>query len=191
VAFSIIALVGVHLIPDAVRDVGIWALIIGLLGLFLPVFVERWGARRQAALGTTPALVWMALGGLAAHAFVDGNALVYSETIDLHQGHLHGSTGGQHGMSLAIAVLLHRLPIGLVIGSLLYENHSMKKPLIVTSVMGVATVIGYSVGGKVLHLLPNGGLALFEAFVSGMLLHVVFDHVLRRKHNGLATVHKG
>lgn len=175
VVFSVGGLVVFHLLPHCLNQAGFGAIGAAAVGLTFPLLIERWSAKRDSGKGST-LLVGLALFGLTIHAFLDGNALVFADIEQSGTGHDHG-VKFEHGFTLALASLFHRLPIGLVIGNLLAQGRSLRRPLAVATIMAATTCAGFFVGDKALPVASHYTVALFQAFVSGTLLHVVLEHV--------------
>ena len=127
-------------------------------------FVLERVSRALAAHADNVAIL-VALSGLVLHAFLEGAALVPGRDSDAF---------------FVYAVVLHRLPIGLVIWWLIRPRHGRTAASIGIGVVVVATLAG-AVGGGVVSLTEDGGLDLYQAFVAGSLLHVVF-HQGRSDH---------
>jgi hypothetical protein len=64
-----------------------------------------------------------------------------------------------------------------VIGTLLAKGGSLRRPLAVAGMMAATTCAGFLIGDQALPVASHYALALFQAFVSGTLLHVVLEHV--------------
>jgi len=151
-----LALVGglciVFVLPHAVGEIGVSALLVAAVGVVLPTMLHRLERGRSWSLG----LVAIALG---AHVVLDGAVL---------------SVRGDD-VPLASAVVAHRLPVGFAIVA---AAHGSQRPRWVSwglaFAMGLATVGGYVFGPTVVAWLPEAGPAGLEALVSGVLLHVVF-----------------
>lgn len=159
VMVTIAGLVALHLAPVAFHDAGIWAGLALAAGAALPWMVERRLSDPTRAR-TGPTL--FAVVGLALHALIDGAALAAP-------GDAHG-----HGHApLAIAVIVHRLPVGLLVWWALVGVAGRRAVLGVLGLMVLTTVAGYLLGEPLLHDLPAFGSALFTALVSGALLHVL------------------
>lgn len=153
--FTLVAIGGlvlVHSLPEAMEQAGWLAALLALLGFFLPASLERW--LHNAADAAHRAALLLALGGLALHAILDGAALA------------------QHRFHLDLAVVLHRLPVGLTIWLLLYPKRGAKAPIFALALLAIATVVGFFGGGKALGELPMA-VGLLQGLVSGSLLHVV------------------
>ncbi|MFH2006714.1 MAG: hypothetical protein ABI333_09030 [bacterium] len=161
VLLAVGGLVAVHLLPHSVHDAGLSAIAVAAVGFVFPSLIERWSARREG--GRHRLLIIVVLIGLTVHALIDGSAL----STPAHGG---------HGLALALAVLVHRLPIGLIVGNLLGREGELTRPLLAAGLIGILTTAGYFVGSAVLPHVQGTGLALFQAFVSGTLLHVIASH---------------
>lgn len=138
-----------HLLPEAFAHGGLVAVAAAVVGATIPLVGKRMlvGARRLP-LG-------VAAAGLLAHAFLDGAAL-----------HLVAPHSGQ---AMGLALLLHRLPIGLL---LLAAFPGRLGALALLAVMG-ATGAGFSSGAEALTHIDETTLAWIQALVVGAIAHVV------------------
>lgn len=177
VVLAILALVVLHILPECVEVAGWVALIAAGVGLLAPALVEH---RVHAALAERPSRVHrvaigVALLALLLHAFTDGMAFLG------HHGHGHAhSHDGVNGLGLA--VVLHRLPEGAALFWLLRGFGWRAIGGAVTLVIG-ATLAGFLLGDHVLEAAGGAGVALFQAFVAGVLLEVI----VHRHHAGHAS----
>lgn len=110
--------------------------------------------------------------GLGLHALLDGIALA-----------LPGDEGlGHEGAGLlVIAVLIHRFPAGLGLSWAMLTEYGLVKTLSAGLFVAVATVLGFVFSGVVVDMTQRPELAVFQAFVAGSLLHVVFAHAPTRQ----------
>lgn len=161
VVAAIGGVVVVHLLPYSLVEAGWPAAVAAVVGLVLPGVLERKSAARDG-VGSASTLLALAGVGLAVHAFLDGAALASAE-------HEHGAHE-----ALALAVVLHRLPMGLVLG-LLTRTRRYAPWLLGLAVAG-ATAAGFGLGHEALPAVGVRGLAVLQALVAGSLLHVVFAH---------------
>ncbi len=120
---------------------------------------------RVLAAHADNAAILVAVSGLVLHAFLEGAALAPGKDSDAF---------------FVYAVVLHRLPIGLVIWWLIRPRHGRTAASIGIGVVVVATLAG-AIGGGVVSFTGDGSLDLYQAFVAGSLLHVVF-HQGRSDH---------
>jgi len=158
---AISGLVLLHIIPESFALGGWVAIAAGLVGLMLPGAVEH----RLTRLAPRVHAVALLLGLLAIvlHAFSDGVALTAASA---------GAADHRQHM-LPMAVVLHRLPVGLTIWFLLRPLYGIRAALGVLMLIAVATGAGFASGSAVVGALASQGRAVFQAAVSGALLHVV------------------
>ena len=158
------------LLPHSWETAG-WGTLIALaVGAGLPVLLER-GHHHDDDTHTSLSFLMLAAAGLAVHAFMDGGALA-ARTID----------DGAHSRALELGVLLHRLPMGIMLGML-----SVARPLhawFAAGIVAAGTVCGYFIGIEALPVLGLQGLALFQAMVAGTLMHVIYTHSPIRSPTG-------
>jgi len=163
VVAAVAALVLFHVLPECVEHCGAWALASAGIGLTLPLFFEHGPMKKKLSGGW---LIGLAVVGLGLHAFADGAAIVLA---DAHgHGHEHG-----HEHAMGFAVVLHRLPVAMGIWALLHR-HPMRAAGAL-GFIGLATVAGFGVGHHAAPLLSGSFMALTQAFIAGLLLHV-FAH---------------
>jgi hypothetical protein len=168
VLVSVGGLVLLHLAPASVVAGGWWAAGALLVGLAIPIVAERVG-RPSAVVAP------LAVAGVLVHAFLDGGALTLA---DHGHGHGHGHELG-HGELLAIAVILHRLPIGAALGTVVAPRAGLRTAVGLACAIAVATVGGFVFGDAALHGAPGEVLGGFQGLVAGALLHVVVEHGAR------------
>jgi zinc transporter ZupT len=143
-------------------------------GLLLPTLAER--SSRFLERYTDNVSLFVVLSGLIVHALLEGAAL---------------APNGETPLAFGLAVLLHRIPVGLVIWWLIYPRHGAGFAAIGVGSVVVATALGYLLGIEVLSAAHGETAELYQAFVSGMLIHVVF-HQGRHDHaHGNHTHHHG
>lgn len=100
----------------------------------------------------------------------DTTAHDYAATHD-HHGHATESAA-----LLAAAVILHRLPMGIAVWWLTAPILGRRGAISLLAILAGATVIGFGLAERVFAALSLPGVALFEATIAGMLLHVVMGH---------------
>lgn len=170
---SVGGLLMLHVLPLALAKTGLWAVIVGFLGLVTPLLVERFAGLAVERVHTVT--VALAMVGLALHSAADGVAL-------------HTDLDHQMGLALPLAVVLHRLPVGLVVWSLVRPKHGVKWAVGVLSLIGVATMLGFGFSAGKLQAIGGFASLLFQTFVAGSLLHVLV-HVPLHSHEGQAHDH--
>ena len=166
-------IVCVHIIPESIGKGGTIALAFLLAGLAFPVVVERVFHRslREAHLS----ILLLAACGLAAHAIVDGVALMPEFADSLGSSHRTnpGLAGSMFDNPLALGVILHRLPVGMAIWWTVRPALGTPAALATFALVVGATAFAYFEGGTVVALAEIEGLAWFQAFVAGSLVHIV------------------
>lgn len=159
---SITALVTLHLLPEAIAALGATALVVGALGFALPSLVHRMSHR----LRTFQTTVWLFLGaGLFIHAGLDGAAL----------GAV-ASSGSESYSAVALAVILHRLPVGLFAWWTLRPLGGVWIAAGVLAAVAVATAVGFFTASAAFAVLDAPVVSVVIAFVAGSLMHVAIDH---------------
>lgn len=159
-----------HVIPDAAESLGGWVVIPLVLGLAGPWMLER--ALGAAASKVHAGFLLLALAGLAVHTCFDGVALA--------TGHAHGEPP-----ALGLAIVVHRLPVGLAVWWLVRPNHGRAKGLAVIGLIIVMTIVGFFASERLLGDAPQTAGAIVQAFVGGSLLHVLI-HPAERHAEGHA-----
>ena len=160
----------VHLLPEAVVQIGGMALLMVILGALLPYFAER--AFHSYERATHSGVLILAFSGILVHTLLDGIALSQGST-------KHGS-----GQVLAYAVILHRLPVGLLIWWALKPLSSLKVIYGVLILMCLSTAIGFGLGGTEISLEHSIFITYFQALVTGSLLHVLFHRHIHQNKTG-------
>lgn len=162
---SIAGLLGFAILPEAIAVGGLVALLFAAGGLVFPWALEK--QFHRAVPSAHRFIVWLGIAGLAVHAMVDGLALTGPHgTMDV-AGHDHASDG------LGLAVILHRLPVGLAVWHLLAPGFGGRFALLVLVLMCAATATGFFLGPQWFTWLEGNAVAWFQAFVAGSILHVI------------------
>jgi zinc transporter ZupT len=160
ILLSIAVIIFVHIIPEALAQGGTIAIAVIILGIAFPMLLER--LFRKAADTAHLLIVAIAAVGLLVHAVIDGLALLPGNGVAL---------GG--GVGLAHAIILHRLPVGMAIWWVVRPGLGTPVAVGVFALVIVATATGYLMGDSVVQMAETRTLALFQAFVSGSLIHIV------------------
>ncbi|WP_428268671.1 permease [Haliangium sp.] len=162
IMITIGGLVVVHIVPHSAAVAGPFVLVVALLGFLGPGWIER--HLRRAAQTAHFATLALACFGLMVHAFFDGVALGAASAA---HGHDH------EGSMLAIAVVLHRLPVAVTIWWLLRPSSGIVSAAAALLGLAVATVCGFGLASLVEPLMDAAWVAYLQALVAGSLLHVV------------------
>jgi zinc transporter ZupT len=164
--FMLVAIGGVlamDLLPYSFQTAGWWAALALVIGAGLPALLERGHHHDDHAHDSAGFLIVAAIG-LAVHAFLDGGALATRQVSD-----------GDHSRALELSVLLHRLPMGVMLGMLAGAN-KQRLAWIAAGIIALGTVGGFFMGLETLPSIGLKGLALFQALVAGTLVHVLYTH---------------
>ena len=165
-----------HLLPEAVIEIGGMALVMVVLGALLPYLAER--AFHSYERATHSGVLVLAFSGILVHTLLDGMALS------------QGSMGHGVGEALAYAVILHRLPVGLLIWWALKGLSTPRTIMGVLTLMCLSTIAGFALGGMQVQVLNASWVTYFQALVTGSLLHVLFHRHLHQAR-GVHADHQG
>ena len=167
------ALVAWQILPSAWSQRRLSVIGAVALGLLIPWAMER--ASRALARHTDDMALVVGLSGLVLHAALEGAALAPGTV--------------EAGGALALAVTLHRVPIGFVIWWLIRPRHGVLLASTAVGSVVVATLVGAVLGAELLAAGAGSTGELYQALVSGSLIHVVFhqgrhDHTHDRGDHG-------
>jgi hypothetical protein len=177
-AMSVGLLVFGFVLPDAFRQADWWIVPAAFMGFVLLNLLERVGHIGHRQVHAVAVLVSVA--GLVVHMALDGVAL--------------HDVGHAHRHLLGVGVVLHRIPMGIALWGLVHPRFGKAGGWTAIVAGSAATVFGTGFGEDALLLLGTFSLGIFQAFVSGALLHVVFhgqmaDHHHRGGHSPGAGDH--
>lgn len=158
-------LVALQVLPSAWEHRSLLVLGAVLAGLVIPTLMER--ASHRLHRHTDSMALVVGLSGLLLHTLLEGAALV----------------PGPDGVEVAftLAVILHQIPVGLVIWWLLRPRYGVLLAAGGVGSIVLGTLLGYGLGIEVLEGVRGEGAEIYQAFVSGSLVHVVF-HQGRHDH---------
>ncbi len=163
---TVAGLVLAHVVPHSVEVAGPWALGMALVGFLGPGLIER--HLHRAARSTHLATMVLACVGLVVHEFFDGVALGLPVASYEH-GHAHHDEGS----ILAMAVVLHRLPVAVTVWWLLRPVLGALPAAVTLAGLGLATTAGFAFAGQVEPMMGEAWIGLLQSLVAGSLLHVV------------------
>ena len=155
---AIPGLVFLAFVPAAV-GAGDWFVLLALMaGFLIPVAIEK--TSRGATRPTHRLALLAGLSGLIVHNGLDGAALA---TLPL-----------EADPSFPMAIVLHRLPVGLAVWWLVAREIDRRAGIGALAALMLATVGGYLFGVVVDGVVSDSaGLTLYQAVVAGSLVHVV------------------
>lgn len=154
-----------QVVPHALEERSVTTLVVVGAGFLLPNAMER--ASHLLERYTDNLALLVGLSGLMIHALLEGAGLA--------------PVMGASATPFALAVILHRIPVGLVIWWLLRPRFGWRTAVAGVGSIVLATLVGYGTGMEFLGDAQGRGVELYQAFVSGSLVHVVF-HQGRRDH---------
>ncbi len=161
-----------HLLPYARDSIGAWCILFAAIGAFLPLYAERKLHRHES--DESSSILWLAVIGLVLHASLDGAALAANQQ-GMHQ-HL------TEGWSLPLAILLHRVPVGLLIWWSVRPQLGSKVALAILAAIAGATFVGHALSSFLLPLSVGPVSGIIFSLLAGGLLHVVMDHRHQSEH---------
>lgn len=159
-------LVAWQVLPHAWEERSLIPLAVVTAGFLLPALVER--ASQVLADQTDNLALVVGISGLTLHALLEGAAL----------------TPGAAPLddAFAFAVILHRIPVGLVVWWLLRPRFGQAAAALGVASLVLATLGGAGLGSELLAGIGAGPAHLYQIFVSGSLVHVVY-HQGRHDHD--------
>lgn len=165
VYLAVPALVALQVVPHAIEERSAVILLLVAGGAILPSLFER--ASHLLERYTDDLAILVGLSGLLLHEILEGAAFApLGSTVD---------------PVFAWAVILHRVPAGLVVWWLVRPRHGISLATVAVGSLVVATLAGLLVGNEFLGPVHGPGIERYQAFVSGTLLHVIF-HRGRHDH---------
>jgi len=154
VVLAIAWIVGVHIVPEVIATGGVAAVGVIAIGMAFPFVLRRIFHLASSQMRFT--LLSLAATALALHAIIDGIALLPAM-----------------GDPLSVAVILHRLPIGMAIWWTFRPAIGRTAAITAFAILIAATAFSYFLADPVVDMLENRTLAYFQAFVSGSLIDLV------------------
>lgn len=156
-AFVILAIawiVGVHIVPEVLATGGMATIAMMAIGMAFPFLLRRIFHLASSQMRVT--LLSLAATALALHAVIDGIALLPAM-----------------GDPLSVAVIVHRLPIGMAIWWTFRPAIGRTAAIAAFAIVIAATALSYFLADPVVDMLESRTLAYFQAFVSGSLIDLV------------------
>jgi len=163
---ALVPLVVLLLVPESWEALGLWSVALMALGYLVPGLLEL-AVRRAAPAFHTISLL-LALAGLALHAMVDGAGLASSDA---------GA-----GASLALAIVLHRFGVGLVLWFMVQPVFGRRGALAVLVLVSVATVAGFFLSEPLLALDEWDMVHGVQALIIGTIIHSLVHRGHAHRH---------
>jgi len=158
VLLTVVGLITITLLPEALSHGGLIALVVAALGFTLPWVAEFLFFKSEEM--THRVLMLIAALALVVHAASDGAILAFANKAD-------------EGPFLAAGIILHRIGVGVAVWWLLRPVLTTLGGLAVLAALGVMTIVGYFMvyfAGEWYNI-PLVG--YWQAFAAGSLFHVV------------------
>ncbi|MCB0353346.1 MAG: permease [Bdellovibrionales bacterium] len=155
-------LVLLHLQPSFQSEHFFSVFAVTLFGFLGPNLFENLFHRAHATIHKTT--LYLGVLGLILHALFDGTGLSAPESL-----HHHAESS-----FLPFAIIVHRIPVVLTLWWLARPRFSLVACWGLLLCMGVATTGGFFIGQDLNHLVSPLAVEYVQAFVAGMILHVVF-----------------
>ncbi len=162
VMVSIIGLVCMNLLPEALFAGGSITMLVALLGLFLPWIAEFIVHKSEAMMHR--ALILIAVFALILHAASDGAILAAVDSTP-------------SGDFVAAGIIIHRVGVGLAVWWLLSPILQSTMSYILLGALGVMTIIGYLLFDLAVSWYGLPLIGYWQAFAAGSLLHVILHPV--------------
>lgn len=159
------ALVALQVIPHSLEEGSPVILLLVAGGAIVPSLFER--ASHLLERYTDDLAILVGLSGLLLHEILEGAAFA--------------PLGSPVDPVFGWAVILHRVPAGLIVWWLVRPRHGIPLAALAVGSLVVATLGGFLVGNELLGPVHGPGIERYQAFVSGTLLHVIF-HRGRHDH---------
>lgn len=159
VLVSVGGIVLVHVFPASIAGGGFAVLVAMVVGLIIPFLADRYMMHGKGRVrGATLAV---GLAALAVHGILDGVALAAP------------ASGVDRSTMLAIAVVLHRLPVGLAVWWLARPRLGTRGAVAVVAVLAAASCSGFVFSLAWPVVFDSRWWFIIQALLMGTLLHIV------------------
>jgi len=161
---GVVTAVLVHLLPEAVQELGLPALLAFGGALVLPQLVARLARARRPAISARGVGADLGFYGFALHQWAEGLALG-TFVGPGHEGHGHGE--------LVLAMAAHTVPLTAVFVVATLASRGRRSALYRTGTLLVATTLGFVAAGTISQSAIAEILPWLSAFVAGFLCHIL------------------
>lgn len=152
---ALVLVVIVLLLPEALEGLGWIAAALIAAGYLVPGLLET--SVRKSAHTFHMISVMFGLLGIALHAMLDGAGLASSQLAESN--------------SLAVAIVLHRLGVGLALWLIVQPAFGRRMAVLVLVLIDAATVLGYSLSEVMLPLAGKDSVLIIQALIIGTIIH--------------------
>jgi len=163
----LVVLMAFLLIPESWAELGYWSVALMFAGYLVPGVLENLIKKAAHTLHLISLL--LALVGLALHAMLDGAALMIG----------HGGTGS----NLALAIVLHRFGVGLMLWMMVQPVFGKRVAFTVLGFVGAATVAGYFLSETIVGLEGDDAMSVLQALIIGMIAHSLIHRSHAESHH--------
>jgi hypothetical protein len=160
---AVVAVVALHLLPEALVELKAVGLGVFALGLAAPRWFAALGAHRNEDWHAGNAGLELGFWGLVIHHLGDGLALGAYVRLEPDRGHRH--------LDVLLALVLHTVPLVAVVAAGYARTRGPRAALLRSSQLAAASVVGVLLAGSVPAALVAQAQAWIAAGVSGLLLH--------------------
>ena len=155
------ALVVFHLVPHSFEKIGWLSFPLLFLGASIPAIIDKGKDNlHKRAHKTTTVIICI---GILVHTLLDGMALM------IPRGYQHDADFG-----LPLAVILHRVPVGLTIWMLAKPMYGFYKTVAIIIIMCIMTIFGFFLNSLISGIIDHSIAGAIQSIVSGSLLHILF-----------------
>ncbi len=165
---SITGIVLFHILPEAISNLGWISIVIGAAGLFTPNLIEKASAFKKIPAHSA---ILLALLAIMIHTWLDGVAMGAAKSVE-------GSS------ALSIAIILHRLPVGVGLWWLIRPRWGKRGAWIVIVILSISTVTGFLFAPLFKAYVQDSILIGLQTFVAGSLFHVVLHDAFDSNDSG-------
>ena len=165
---ALVAVVIFLLVPEVFSEIGWVALGLIVTGYLLPGALESL-VKKSAHTFHMISMI-LALAGFAMHAMLDGAGLAGSSL--------------QPSYNLALAIVLHRLGVGLVIWLILQPVFGRTVAIAALLLIAAVTVLGYYLSETLLPLAGQNSVLVIQSLIIGTIVHSLVHrgHADRHDH---------
>lgn len=163
---AMVLVVIVLLLPEALAGLGWFAVALIAAGYLVPGLLET--SVKKSAHTFHIVSVLVGLLGIALHAMLDGAGLAGSQLMESN--------------SLALAIILHRLGVGLALWLIVQPAFGRRMALLVLSLIAAATVLGYTLSEIMLPLAGKDSVLIIQALIIGTIVHSLVHREHVAKH---------